>query len=65
MRSNSFEIRISNEVQSMLRFFIKSWNFQEIKSENWFSGSFSEVLWLRLVTPHELPPNFFGKWKVS
>ena len=47
MRSNSFEIWTSNEVQGMLRFFIKSWKFQEIKPKKPFSGSFSEVFQLR------------------
>ena len=47
MRPNSFEIWTSNEVQGMLRFFIKSWKFQEIKPKNPFSGSFSEVFQLR------------------
>ena len=49
MRSNSFEIWTSNEVQGMLRFFIKSWKFQEIKPKNRFSGLFSEVYQLRLL----------------
>ena len=49
MRSNSFEIWTSNEVQGMLRFSIKSWKFQEIKPKNRFSGSFSEVFQLRLL----------------
>ena len=49
MRSNSFEIWTSNEVQGMLRFFIKSWKFQKIKPKIWFSGSFSEVFQLRLL----------------
>ena len=49
MQSNSFEIWTSNEVQGMLRFFIKSWKFQEIKPKNWFSGSFSEVFQLHLL----------------
>ena len=47
MRSNFFEIWTSNEVQGMLRFFRKSWKFQEIKPKKPFSGSFSEVFQLR------------------
>ena len=46
MRSIFFEIWTSNEVQSMLRFFIKFWKFQEIKPNKPFSGSFSEVFQL-------------------
>ena len=49
MRSNSFEIWTSNEVQGMLRFSIKSREFQEIKPKNRFSGSFLEVFQLRLL----------------
>ena len=49
MRSNSFEIWTSNEVQGMLQFFIKAWKFQEIKPKKRFSGSFSEVFQLRLL----------------
>ena len=49
MRLNSFEIWTSNEVQGMLRIFIKSWKFQEIKPKKRFSGSFLEVFQLRLL----------------
>ena len=49
MRSNSFEIWTSNEVQGMLRYSIKSWKLQEIKSKKRFSGSFLEVFQLRLL----------------
>ena len=49
MRSNSFEIWTSNEAQGMLRYSIKSWKLQEIKSKNRFSGSFLEVFQLRLL----------------
>ena len=49
MRSNSFEIWTSNEVQDMLQFFINSWKFREIKPKKRFSGSFSEVFRLRLL----------------
>ena len=50
MRSNSFEFWTSNEVQGMLRFFVKSRTSQEIKPKNWFSCLFSEIfhLWFLL-----------------
>ena len=46
-------------MQGMLRFFINSWKSHEIKLKNWFSGSFSEVFWLRLLMPYELRPKFW------
>ena len=48
MQSNSLKF-VPRERR--LRFFIKSWNFQEIKPKNRFSCSFSEVLQLRLLLP--------------
>ena len=65
MRSNSFEIWTSSEVQGMLRFFMKSWKFQEIKPKNPFSGSFSEVFQLRRLLRPMIYALFFAKWQVS
>ena len=59
MRSNFFEIWTSNEVQGMLRFFRKSWKFQEIKPKISFSGSFSEVFQLRRLLRRLLRPIFW------
>ena len=49
MQSNSFEIWTNNKVQCMLKIFIKSWKFQEIKPKNWFYGLFSEVFQLCIL----------------
>ena len=46
---NSSENWTSNEVQSMLQFFVKSQKFQEIKTKNWFSGSLSGIFLLRFL----------------
>ena len=39
--------------------------FVKIGPTTWFFGSFWQVFCLHSLTPHELRPNFYTKWKIS